>query len=338
MDALGNLQVGGSSSGASNTLVSYRFRAERSGALAGFRAYWLNQDYPGYGGGTGGTIRVSVEADNAGVPSGSVLASTDVVHPASDFPFVRFPSRASLSAGVLYHLVFTNIDPNPTVNFVSLDLSWVAGGSLSPRQPNVPDSDYAALEKLGTGGWHLQGAYTPILDLTYGSGAHQGQGYMEIEDTPLAISGANSMVRERITVSGGDRVVTGAAVRVARTSGTGNLVMRLEDSSGSLIDSFVVSAGSVPTLSTGGTASGVWVSGSFSAPRTLVNGATYHLRLSTDSSTSLWTRGIQQGSSYGFDPATYFADGVLQATTNGGSSWSTVPGLGDRGDLQFYLR
>ncbi len=324
-------------SGASNTLVSYRFRAERSGALAGFRAYWLNQDFPGYGGGTGGTIRVSVEADNAGVPSGSVLASTDVVHPASDFPLLKFPAPPALSAGVLYHLVFTNIDPNPRVNFVSVDCIWTAT-TFSPRQPGRSNEDFAVLEKLGTGAWTEQSRYTPILDLTYGSGAHQGQGYMEIEDTPLAISGANSMVRERITVSGGDRVVTGAAVRVARTSGTGNLVMRLEDSSGSLIDSFVVSAGSVPTLSTGGTASGVWVSGSFSAPRTLVNGATYHLRLSTDSSTSLWTRGIQQGSSYGFDPATYFADGVLQATTNGGSSWSTVPGLGDRGDLQFYLR
>ncbi len=339
MDTLANMQVGGTASGASNTYVSYRFRAEQSGNLVAFRNYWIGAAYPGYGGGTGGTIRVTLQADSGGVPSGTILATRDIVHPPSDFPLYAFSVPPTLTAGTIYHLVFTNIDPAPTVNFVSVDLAYVYGATLTPRQPKWHDADYAALRKLGTGSWGVASGYTPILDLTYANGAHQGQGYMEVEVANKAvIAGSSNGVRERFTVSGGSRLVTGAAVRIAKTAGSGNLVVRLEDANGTLIDSFSVSTGSVPALTSGDSPSGVWVSGSFSAPRTLTAGGTYSLRLSTDASTSLWTRGIQQGDSFSFDRATYFADGYLQVTANGGTSWSTVSGLGASGDLQFYFR
>jgi hypothetical protein len=339
MDTLANMQVGGSASGASNTFVSFRFRADRSSSLAAFRAYWIGPEYSGYGGGTGGTIRVTLQKDNAGVPSGTVLATRDVVRPPSGFSQYAFASPPTVTAGALYHLVFTNIDPAPTLNFISVDLSYVYGSALSPRQPKWPDNDFAALRKLGTGSWAVQGGYTPIVDLTYGNGSHQGQGYMEVEVANKAvIAGSSNLVRERFTVSGGSRTVTGAAVRIAKTSGSGSIVVRLEDASGNVIDSFSASTSSVPTLVSRDSSSGVWVSGSFAAPRTLAGGATYSLRLSTDASTSLWTRGIQQGDGYAFDRSTYFADGTLQVSSNGGSSWSTVSGLGASGDLQFYFR
>ena len=339
MDGLGNMQVGGPDSGAPNTSVSVRFRAEQSGALTAFRAYWLGADYAGYGGGTGGTIRASIRTDNGGVPSSTVLAFVDHVRPSALFPLLKFSSPATVTAGNVYHLVFTNIDPDPVENFSSINLSWVSGSVLSPRQPNTPDADYAALRRFGTDPWSLEGQYTPIIDLTYGNGLHQGKGYMEVEHpTPAIIAGTSEMVRERFTVSGGSRTVTGAAVRLARTSGSGDLTVRLEDASGTVIDSFTVPASSIPSLSASGDPSGVWVSGKFSTPHTLTDGATYHLRLSTDDSTSLWTRGIQQGDAYDFKPATYFADGFLQVSTDGGSSWSTAPELGASGDLQFFLQ
>jgi hypothetical protein len=345
MDTLANMQVGGPASRAPNTFVSYRFRAEQSSTLTKFRPFIVPAVapyVPVYAGGTGGTIRVTLEQDNAGLPSGTALATRDLtgltVGGNGRFVEYAFASPATLTAGTRYHLVFTNIDPNPTVNYVSMDLTYVYGNTLSPRQPYTSDADYAGLRKIGSGSWSVQGGYTPIIDLTYGNGAHQGRGYMEVEVANKAvIAGSSNMVRELFTVSGGDRVVTGGAVRVAKTSGSGDLVVRLEDAGGALIDSFSVPTTSVPTLTSGDSPSGVWVSGAFSAPRTLVNGATYRLRLSTDSSTSLWTRGIQQGDSYGFHAATYFNDGVLQVTSNGGSAWSTVSGLGPSGDLQFHL-
>lgn len=331
MDSLANIQVG-----PSGVQCSMRFRAAHTTTLPNFRVYWLNQDYPGYGGGTGGTIRCTIQTDSGGVPSGTVLATLDVVHPASDFPLKTFSSPPTLTAGTLYHLVFTNIDGSPNTNFVSIDHIWTRNATI-PRQPTIPDTDWAVLEKIGSGAWAVAGNYTPIVDFTYGNGAHQGIGYMENEDTALSITGSNYMVRERLVVSGGDRVVTGAGVRVARASGSGPLTVRLENSAGTLIDSFTIPAASIPTQSqSAGSQSGVWVAGVFSAARTLTNGATYYLRLSTDASTSYWVRGIQEGSSYGFDPATYFDDGLLQRTTNG-STWNTVSGLDTEGDMQAYL-
>ncbi len=134
-------------------------------------------------------------------------------------------------------------------------------------------------------------------------------------------------------------MVSSAAVRVARTSGSGNLVVSLEDANGTVIDSFSVDTSSVPVMdsSVDGKA-GVWVSGSFSTSHTLTKGSTYNLRLSTDSGTTLWTRGIQQGEMYGFDPSTYFADGELEVSGDAGSSWDVVPGLWRDGDLQFFLQ
>ena len=179
---------------------------------------------------------------------------------------------------------------------------------------------------------------SPMLDLSYADGTHQGQGYIEPVYSSPAISGVNNMVRERITVSGGDRVVTGASVRIAKTSGTGDLVLRLENGAGTLIDSITIPTTNVPTLDrTANAAAGIWVSGSFASPRTLTNGATYHLRLSTDSATTLWTRIIKQGDGYGFHPTTIFPDGHLQTTADGGTTWAYGPTAGQAGDLQFVF-
>ena len=236
--------------------------------------------------------------------------------------------------------MFSNIDANPATNYMSINTMYVFGEVPVPRQPGRSDSDYfTALMKQGSNSWTVKGGYTPNIDLTYGNGTHQGQGVIDIDTAHgSVISGTNNIVRERITVSGGNRVVSGAAVRIAKTSGTGNLVVRLEDANGTLIDTFSASTAQVPVLNSAvdGKA-GVWVSGTFTAPRTLTNGATYNLRLSTDSATSLWTRGIQTGRMYGFHPSTYFDDGLLEVSTNAGSTWSQVPGLWQDGDLQFYL-
>ena len=338
-DTLANLNMGGQWL----YTPSYRFQAAQSSTLSAIRIHLLEPTHgPGYGGGTGGRIRVTVQTDNNGIPSGTVLATREFVWAdsgGSNFPLFTFASPATLTAGTRYHLVFSNIDANPATNYMSINTMYVFGEVPVPRQPGRSDSDYfTALMKQGST-WSVKGGYTPNIDLTYGNGTHQGQGVIDIDTAHgSVISGTNNIVRERITVSGGNRVVSGAAVRIAKTSGTGNLVVRLEDANGTLIDSFSASTAQVPVLNSAvdGKA-GVWVSGTFTAPRTLTNGATYNLRLSTDSATSLWTRGIQTGRMYGFHPSTYFDDGLLEVSTNAGSTWSQVPGLGQDGDLQFYL-
>ena len=229
-DVLANMQVGGNASGFSNTYVSYRFKAGATSTLVSVRWYCIDRTHVGYGAGTGGTIRMTIEADSNGSPSGTPLATRDVVAPVDDFQLYTFASPPSLTSGQLYHLVFTNVDASPTTNYVSVDCLFNYNPS-TPRQPRFTDSEWAALRKLGpAGAWTVQSGYTPILQIIYGDGTTQGMGYMEANVTSYGtITGMNSMVRELFTVSGGSRNVTGAGVRLIKASGsTDPLTVRLE--------------------------------------------------------------------------------------------------------------
>src|SRR3954447_2422655 len=59
--------------------VDYRFRAEASGTLASVRVYFVSGT--GYSAGNGGDIRVTVEGNNAGAPSGTVLGTGTITDP-----------------------------------------------------------------------------------------------------------------------------------------------------------------------------------------------------------------------------------------------------------------
>ena len=342
-DALGNMQVGGAASGAANTYVSFRFKAAASSTLVSVRWYCIDYTHPGYGAGTGGTLRQTIEADSGGVPSGTALATKDVVAPVDDFQLYTFSSPATLTAGSYYHLVFTNIDASPTVNFVSVDCLFRYTPS-SPMQPRFTDYEWAALRKYSSGSWAVETQYTPILQIVYGDGTIQGVGYMEANVAAGrygTITGTNSMVRELITVSGGDRTVSGAAVRLIKASGsTDPLTVRLENSGGTLIDSFTIPASSISTGTVGNYGrEGVWVSGSFASSRTLTNGSTYRLRLSTGASSTFYMFPMRRGSDYGYvSPQTYFGDGKAQKTTDG-STWSSLGTVAtaDQHNCQFYF-
>lgn len=334
-DVLANMQVGG----AAAATVSYRFKAATSSTLVSVRWYCIDYTHPGYGAGTGGTLRQTIEADSSGVPSGTPLATKDVVGPIDDFQLYTFGSPATLTAGSYYHLVFTNVDASPASNFVSVDCVFCYNPS-TPRQPRFTDYEWAAVRKLGTGSWAVQEGYTPILQLVYGDGTTQGMGYMEANVSDYGtITGTNSMVRELFTVSGGTRTVTGAAVRLIKASGsTDPLTVRLEDSGGTLIDSFTIPAASISTGTTGNYGrEGVWTDGDFASAQTLTNGSTYRLRLSTGAASTFYMFPVRRGESYSYvSPQTYFGDGKSQKTTDG-STWSSLGRVADENNLQFYF-
>lgn len=350
-DGIGNLVVGTSS----GDQATQTFMAGKSGTVVALRTWLKNMGTvrPGYGLGDGGALQFTMQTDNNGIPSGTILG-TGVAYPgAADaqginpgrFTEWTFDAQPTITAGTQYHLVWRNIHADPVNNYASVNYMYMAT-VLNPRQPLVSwGNTFHSLRKSTSTGnaWIPAYGYShhPQIDFRFSDGSHWGQGYM---NTSLAYSSdyhiisTTTMVRERFTVSGGNKVVTGAAVRIAKTSGTGPLTVRLESSTGVLIDSFNVSTTGVPTLADGVdmVSGGVWVSGSFASPRTLVNGTEYRLRLSTDASTNLWTRGLQQGTGYGFNSATYFADGVLEVTSNSGSTWGYTP-LNTYGDMQFYF-
>jgi hypothetical protein len=339
-DSLNNSPVGGPQ----DQQTAYRFRATETSALESIHIYVIDASHRGYGGGTGGTIRITIQADDGTDghgPSGTILASTDVVHPV-DGPggnSYAFASPPELVAGQLYHVVFTNIDPSPSMNFVSVNGLYVFA-DMPVWQPALSNSDWANLVRTEGGSWSAdrppgQGTITPIMQLSYANGATAGLGYVEVwYEAAKTISGSRS-ARESFTVSGSNRQVASVSVRLRRVSGSSPLAIRLETSGGAVVEEGSIPASSIPT-----TSRAAWATYPFTSAHTLVSGQGYHLVLSSAADTSYSIFVIREGSSYGFAPTTYFGDGV--AEYNPGSGWVAFdPGWRgplDEGDLQFYFR
>jgi hypothetical protein len=345
-DTLANTQVGGVNSGGFNARSAYRFRAGTSSSLTSIRIYL--EDGSGYSGGNGGSLKVSVQTDDgtsAHRPSGVVLASVSFQpgNPISQrLRLVSFPAPATLRAGTLYHIVFNNVDPQPTQNFVSINGLFV-WSAVTPRQPKYNDLDWAQLIDQG-GGWVDRSRYTPILNLNYADGRTDGVGYMEAwQKIQPAISGAHR-VREHFTVGGADRRVSSVSVRLKRdstTSGTSPLTVRLE-TGGTLVAWGTVPATTFP-LGTPDDGSGnhnAWGTITFASALTLVAGQTYDLVLTAPSDTVFRAMPIREGVEYSFDPDTYFADGLGQYDPGTGWRGFDQPGgtsNSSQGDLQFYF-
>jgi hypothetical protein len=335
-DSLNNSVVGGPG----NREVSYRFRATTSSQLASVRVYIIGPAHSGYGAGTGGTWRVTVETDDgtAGhAPSGTVLASTTFA-PVEDFPVIGWSSPASLTAGRLYHVVFRNIDPNPEANYASLDGLYTYA-DLSRWQPRFTNVGWANLVK-SRGSWsdergHGNGTITPIMQLRYANGTVAGLGYMEVwVRTPKVISGGHK-VREVFTVRTGTRRVSSVSVRLKRIGGSSALRVRLKTSSGKVVAKGRIRASKIAT------GRGSWVTLKFATSHRLVKGRSYRLVLTSRANTRYSIFVIRQGSSYGFASQTYFGDGFAQYTPGTGWVGFDQPGgarNSRQGDLQFYFR
>jgi hypothetical protein len=321
--------------------VSHRFRSI-GGVLSTVR--WQQRGGPVYSGGTGGSYDITVEADVGGSPSGTPLA-TATYSPGNpggswtNYDEVTWSSPATLVAGTLYHIVFTNTDGSPGTNYVSVNELFIYGSSPlpagAPRQPEFPDTDWAVLY-----GGVLQSRYTADMDLGYSGGSHQGMGYIQNMTTEYGtLSGAANMVRELFTVSGGDRTVTTASVRVRRSSGSADLILGLYTGADALVEAVAVPASLVPISAAGGDTGGsVWVGVRFLSPHVLTNGQTYYLRLSCASGTTYTAAPIRKGTTVGFDDATVFIDGAGQFTTNSGGTWTDLYTFDtDPPDLQCYF-
>jgi hypothetical protein len=328
--------------------LSHRFRASTSSKL--LSVAWQRRLGPGYSAGDGGIARISVQTDDgSGRPSGTILAQLryDVPSRPATGVLIRntFPAPAHLSAGKLYHIVFENVHPRPLQNYFSVNdlFTWRA---TTPRQPAL-SQDYAVLTSRS--GWSVDARHTADMDLVYADGTRDGLAYIGILGHDYALIGGARMVRERFTVSGGDRTVRQAHVRVGRQAGSGDLTIRLEDASGRVLERGTVAASRIPSWKLGDfrSANGAWVGFTFSQPRTLRNGQTYRLVLSAPSGTQFSAVPIHHSQDNTTDtsgdplrtrvhsPA--FRDGAIERSSDGGRSWSRVYQWSPN-NLQFYLR
>jgi hypothetical protein len=316
--------------------MAIKFKASTTSALNSVR--FVQRGGPVYSAGNGGTMTISVRADDgSGHPSTTSLAARSYSpgNPAGGWETyvpVSFSSPPTLTAGTTYYVVFTNPDPN---NYISVNNVYVYNYT-SPRQPMFADSDFGVLQTTTSTWGGMAGGYTPVVDLAYANGTHDGQSYYEaMIDRYATISGSNMMAREHFTVSGGNRTVESASLRLRRSGGTSPLVMTLETSAGAAIESVTVSAASVPVSAPGGDDGGaVWVRANFASPHVLSNGASYNLRVSTASGTTYTTFPVRAGTDKGIGTFA-FSGGTGQSTTNG-SAWTDLYAYSHQ-DLQFYF-
>ena len=335
-DTKANIHVGGPD----GERVAHKFVASTTSAVTSIR--FAQRGGSGYSGGNGGTMRISIQPDDgSGNPSGSRLASLDYSpgNPGggwSTYLSRSFSSSATLTKGKVYYVVFENIDGSPKSNYISVNELFVYGSTLVPRQPIFSDASYAVL--IARPSWRVASGYTADMDLTYANGGHDGMGYIAAEVyNYISTSGSSDMFREHFTVSGASRTVTTAAIRVRRSSGSSPLTIRLENSSGSLIEAVSIPASSIPASSPGGDNGGsVWAVGHFSSSHVLAAGSTYSLTATTGSDTTYTSIPLLDGTPNGFQSYT-FSDGQGQATSSGSGGWSNIdPSYPE--DIQFYLK
>jgi hypothetical protein len=344
-----------------NRCADIRVLCNHTGTLESIRPFFIwSLVKAGYNLGTGGVILIEVQADDGTAnhfPSGTTLASY-TYHPPQpwavnylNWPLLTFATPPSLVAGKIYHFIFSNIDPDPKANWISLDNLWLYE-TEPQRQPCWPDADMDILEKNEAGNWVVYnrgtGSITPVFELAYADGASQGQGYIQgyCAQTvagdgwvnPKAIQGTSG-VRETFTVSGGNKTVSSVSVRVNRISGASPLTLSLLAADGAT----VLATGAVMAPKGGANTSSFcgesWVTVTFPSPFTLVSGTAYFLELSSPEDTLHQTHALNRGTTYGFSAPTCFADGYAQFTTGSGWSGFDVWGLQNRTDcdLQFYF-
>jgi hypothetical protein len=344
-DALANTPIGGPF----GTTLAFRFRAAWSGSITSVRLYVVvNSDGTlGYSGGDGGILGVSVVPQGEdGLPSETVLGSA-TLRPRMDaisFPRLQFDTPPEVVAGHDYALVFTNLSPQPEVNYVSINALVARGLGVPP--PPFPLADGVLLGDSKDGGgtpanWRAraQGSgenYLPIVDIS-GNKRHMGLGYMEswISNPKPIDPGAS--VRELFTYtrSRPARLVE-ALVRVRRTGDwVGPLSIRLENPEGTVLAVAKVPGALVPADGAG------WVSAIFRKPPLLVRGETVALVLRSAGAT-FEAYPLRKGLAFGFDSGTFFGSGYAQFSRSRSGSWKGWDQWGDTnrkdGDLQFALR
>lgn len=177
--SLNNLIIGGRFS----AVASIHFQAKSSAPLAAVRLYWIIANPAGdagYASGTGGRYVYTLRADSNGQP-GAVLSTANMVqnlfteNGRGNFPLICFPPT-SLVGGRYYDIVVENVDPNPSLNWSSLDFLFNGGTSNQTPDVQVWVSDYAGAFKPADSGEYIG---SPVA-LFYSDGTVQGHGDMAV--------------------------------------------------------------------------------------------------------------------------------------------------------------
>jgi hypothetical protein len=349
--------------------VDYTFTAQQTGSIATLMPYFVdckietsNSCATGaglYGSGNGAELQIKVYPDNgsgkpdmSAQPLGSVAdfwvcgggpITSNCRQQSNTFRNLSFAPAISVVAGTQYHIVFQNIAGDPSANFSSLDEMY-SPASLTcttvgnPAQPTFSPSQLGVLKSADGGNtWGPasdKSCNTPIVDLAYSNGFHQGNGYDYVGDFKATIGGSADMVRELFTVGGSSKTVGAVSMFVNLVSGSEGLYAALEDGSGKVLAKGQAIPDSAPFS--------FWRTYKFNSPVTLQSGQAYQLVLTATGSYSAGAleNGSQNGEPFSPDTVWTATNAQAQFSTDGGQTWSQWeqgPGANEVADLMFYF-
>jgi hypothetical protein len=318
MTSLGNTTL------ISGRIVTQAFRAKKTGSIRSVIWYNIHStSAPGYSAGTGGNIRVRIEgSDASGHADGTPLGGSDTLTNAATaptFPKQVLSSPAPVEAGKIYHVTFYNTHSDPNSNFVSTDCINIKSTlNVSPHNPQIPDIEDSVYYKNSGGSW-IKRSQTPILDLEYTDGFHQGTPYMEswlngnsshwnAQITPTQWSRQNFTAPSTMTVKA-------LCIAAKYVSGSGNLIMEIRDANGGVLRQVSWTNSEVLSTYQG------WAPSKSITPLTLNGGSSYSFVLKGTGGV-FTSYPLANGSvHYGFSP-TIAVNGFCEYSTNSGGSWS----------------
>jgi hypothetical protein len=179
----------------------------------------------------------------------------------------------------------------------------------------------------GAAPWQTRPRHFPIFSLVYDDGFRQGQAYMDLKQSGVAVSPGSS-VREVFTVQDATHLVALAGVRVKILATGGRLRIMLAEHSGQTLETTTVS----PAVAPGQYA---WLSLPFVAPRTLTKGVTYELVLVSEEGGQYLVQPLQNGAQYGFEAESPLTGNHCEVNT--GQGWKGCQNRSDL-DVPFFFR
>ena len=318
------------------------FQAPKSGTLREITLQWKKSS--GYGAGTYGKYNFELHTNGSGnFASGTIIGRATNIDPRTAMDgyldgALHFPITATVTAGQIYHLVVTNVDPNPGTNWSS------PNGLMTRVVPWDGTGNRAAVYESGswrpwssqnnpwntTGGNYVNGQHIPTM-LSYTDGTnHGGHYYSARTSAPARFHEANK-AGQYIYWNQSSATISRIGISLRRTGTPGALLYRLEQ-----IGSGVIASGTVNTSSVG-TGAPVWAYATLSSPVTLQQGQSYRLYFESPTSSSsnhffsAWVYGEQR-------PTAWLEAGWggtrSYYTQTSGSSWTTQA----NGDLSFSLQ
>jgi len=321
--------------------MAVSFMAPKSGAITQITLQWKKSS--GYGSGTYGKYNFELQSNGAGnFPSGTIIAHTDNVNPNTAMDNIidgafHFPISASLTAGQIYHLVITNVDPNYSTNWSSpnglmTDVKpWDGTGNRTCYYSSGSWKPYGSTNSP----WNTSGSnnvnchHTPTM-LTWSDGTNTGDPYYSASLSSSARIYGSSRAGEYILWDKPTTSISTIGVSVKKNGSAGALVYHLDTASGSSL-----ATGTMNTSSMSGSYQN-WVYAALPSAVTLTQGQAYKLWFESPSSTS--STGYSSNAVYGESrPATWSANsfgGTKSYYIYGSSLSSTMP----QADLSFSLQ